>query len=341
MTDRFWPILGLDEGATEAEVRRAYAKRLREQGPEADVASFQALRAEFEEARAAGEPALAEAKVAIRSRATRRVVEDPVVRRAEPETLEDERPRRLDDERLRRVDVERPPRLDEELPQQRGVDRPPRLDDTQRIRERSSLAVAEIRQLLADGYLVRACDRFDSARATNEIDFHAESQIELELARHWLANGTLDATALAAIVGRYRWDDVWSDFSLGPQVVARLRREAAPAQKPGERFIGKWNWGAFALTPFWMMTHGLWEKGIGILVVGLILLVVPLGPLAILGIAIHYGRRGNALAVKHRRFSSENEFVAVQNAWRNWGLSLWAVMALCLGVLVVVGARSG
>jgi len=326
MADRFWPILGLDEGASEAEVRRAYAKRLREQGPEADVAIFQALRDEFEAALTAvrsGSPARTRAIVAGRSLATRPLVEEAVVHHVEPRT----------------ADAGQPPRRDE-LPR---FDDAPRVEDAPRVPEPSSLAVEEITGLLAAGDLVGACNRFDSACASNEIDFRAESEIELELAHHWLTNTTLNATALAAIVRRYRWDDVVGDFSLGPQIVARLHAATVAVPKPGERFIGKWNWGAFCLTPFWLMAHGLRLRGIRVLALGLFFLVVPLlGPFGLLWIAIDYGKKGNALAVRHRSFSNEAQFVAVQNAWRNWGLSVWAGTALCLAfALVWVVAKSG
>jgi hypothetical protein len=222
-------------------------------------------------------------------------------------------------------------------------------EDAVRIPEGSNVVAEEIGHLLSDGDLAGACDRFDLARALNEINFSEESKIELELARHWLTNTTLDATALAAIVRRYRWDDAVSGFPLGAEIFARLQAEAKPVEKPvakpvekpGERFIGKWNWGAFCLTPFWLMAHGLKRSGIGLLALELVLLVVPLGPIAVLMIAIAYGRRGNAVAVKHRAFTNEAQFVAVQNAWRNWGISLCAcIPPFLLIVLAWIGAQS-
>jgi hypothetical protein len=36
---------------------------------------------------------------------------------------------------------------------------------------------------------------------------------------------------------------------------------------PGARFIGMWNWGAFLLTPWWLMNHGRVGRGILYLVV--------------------------------------------------------------------------
>jgi hypothetical protein len=93
------------------------------------------------------------------------------------------------------------------------------------------------------------------------------------------------------------------------------------------------------------MAHGLRQRGIRVLVLGLISLVispVTLGLLwiGLLWIAIYHGRKGNALAVKHRAFSDDEQFVAVQNAWRNWGLSLCLGVPLCLAfALALVVAR--
>jgi plasmid stabilization system protein ParE len=431
MTDSFWPILGLDEGASESDVRRAYAKQLRRQGADADVATFQALRAEFEAAmRAArsGSPIRA-VTVTTTSIATQRAPAERLVQVIEPQPARDEPPAQHDDVPLPKGDDLRSQRVDLRLQsddlrsqgdnlrlqsddlrsqsddlrsqsddlrsksdglrlqsgdlrsqgddlrsqgddlRSQGDDLRSQSDDLRsqsddslwsrirdepgedavRIPERSNVVAEEIGQLLSDGDLAGACDRFDLARALNEINFSEESKIELELARHWLTNTTLDATALAAIVRRYRWDDAVSGFPLGAEIFARLQAEAKPVEKPvakpvekpGERFIGKWNWGAFCLTPFWLMAHGLRRSGIGLLALELVLLVVPLGPIAVLMIAIAYGRRGNALAVKHRAFTSEAQFVAVQNAWRNWGISLCACIPPFLLVLLAwIGAQS-
>jgi len=368
MTDSFWPILGLDEGASESEVRRAYAKQLRRQGADADVATFQALRAEFEAAmRAArsGSPIRA-VTVTTTSIATQRAPAERLVQVFEPQPARDDPPAQHADVPLPKGDDLRSQRDDLRLQsddlRSQGDDLRSQGDDSLwsrirdepgedavRIPERSNVVAEEIGQLLSDGDLAGACDRFDLARALNEINFSEESKIELELARHWLTNTTLDATALAAIVRRYRWDDAVSGFPLGAEIFARLQAEAKPVEKPvakpvekpGERFIGKWNWGAFCLTPFWLMAHGLKRSGIGLLALELVLFVVPLGPIAVLMIAIAYGRRGNALAVKHRAFTSEAQFVAVQNAWRNWGISLCACIPPFLLVLLAwIGAQS-
>jgi hypothetical protein len=301
MTRKRWPILGLDGDATEGEIRRAYAKRLREQGPDADVASFQALRAEFEAALATvrtGTPVIIVANATMRANETWQPLPDP---RAGPL-------------------IERQPLAGD----------PPSLRDVPEAPLRSGrVAIEEIRHYLNAGDLAGACDRFDLARAADEIDLATESEIELELARSWLTDTTLDAAARAQLVRRYRWDDVMSGFPLGEQIAARLQADALPVRKPGERFIGQWNWGAFCLTPFWLIAHGLVKRGVLVLVVDLLLLVVPLGFLGALWLAIYFGRNGNALAVKARAFTSDQQFVAVQHAWRNAGIAFLGVTAFC------------
>jgi hypothetical protein len=188
--------------------------------------------------------------------------------------------------------------------------------------DRSRLVIGEIRECLGAGDLVRACDRFDLARSAGEIDLSTETEMELELAQEWLANTALDTATLAQIVRRYRWDDVVPGFPLGWQIVERLHAAQAPIRKPGQRYVGKWNWGAFFLAPFWLMAHGLVRRGIVVLAVGVASIALPFGLVALLWIAIDYGKNGNALALKHRAFTSDEQFSTVQNAWRNWGLAV-------------------
>jgi hypothetical protein len=117
---------------------------------------------------------------------------------------------------------------------------------------------------------------------------------------------------------------------------------AAPyAAAPLTRFSGMWNWGAFLLCPFWLMNHGALWLGIGYLVVSL----VPFFGIVALGMAIYFGIKGNDWAVQHRTFASEEQFVAVQNAWRNWGIFV-ALIGIVLGIIGaifvgILGALSG
>jgi hypothetical protein len=293
MTDSRWPILGLDGDATEAQIRRAYAARLRAQGADAAVEQFAALRAEFE--------------AALESVRSHRAVAADVPRRsgAAPDAVESRAPL--------------------------GVLDPP---------DRSAAAVGEIRALLAAGDLAAACVRYDVARAAGEIGLGDETVIETELARGWLADRMLGADVLADIARRYRWDDVVTTFALAPEIVVRLRADAPAKAKPGTRFIGKWNWGAFCLTPFWLFAHGRTAPAVRILVSYVLLALVPfVGVFGVLWIAITYGRRGNAIAVRHRAFRDEQQFIAVQNAWRNWGLSVLIGTLVCFAAALAMALR--
>ncbi len=103
---------------------------------------------------------------------------------------------------------------------------------------------------------------------------------------------------------------------------------------PGSRYIGQWNWGAFLLSPLWLMNHGRVGLGIG----ALVLSFIPILNVGSLGIAIWGGIKGNEVAVTGRRFSDDAQFVAVQNAWRNWG---FIVLALSVILTVVAGVLEG
>lgn len=293
MTASRWPILGLDGDATEAQIRRAYAARLRAQGTDASVEEFAALRAEFE--------------AALESVRSHRAVAADVLRRsgAASDTAESRTPL--------------------------GVLDPP---------DRSAAAIGEIRALLAAGDLAAACARYDVARAEGEIGLDDETGIEMELARGWLADRVLSAEVLADIARRYRWDDAVTTFALAPEIVARLRAEAPANAKPGTRFIGEWNWGAFCLTPFWLFAHRRTAPAVRIFVSYLLLSFIPFaGAFGVLWIAFSYGRNGNAIAVRHRAFRDEQQFIAVQDAWRNWGLSLLIVTLLCYAAVLAAALR--
>jgi hypothetical protein len=281
MTDRRWPILRLDEDATEPEIRRAYARCLREQSADASVAAFQALRDEFEAALALARGAPSNDEWQASPGETQPLGPSP-----------------------------------------------------------SRAAQAEIATYLSDGDLVRACDRFDRARAADEIELATASDIELEIAQQWLANTTLDTATLAQIVRRYRWDDVGSDFPLGMEIAEKLQAALTVVRKPGLRYVGQWNWGAFLLTPFWLMAHGLRRRGAGLLFLNVISLAFLPGLAAVLWIAVSYGRRGNGLAIANRTFASDEQFVRVQNAWRNWGFAVAILMTIlvpsAIGWLVVL-----
>jgi hypothetical protein len=112
----------------------------------------------------------------------------------------------------------------------------------------------------------------------------------------------------------------------------------APAERgAGLRYVGVWNWGAFLLCPFWLMNHGRIGRG----VVYLALCCIPLLGLGAFGMAIAYGIKGNEVAATSRHFTGDAQFVAVQNAWRNWGIGV-AIAGVILGILIVfAGLMSG
>lgn len=102
-----------------------------------------------------------------------------------------------------------------------------------------------------------------------------------------------------------------------------------PAYGVGSQFIDMWNWGAFLLCPFWLMNHGRVGRGI----LYLVLSIIPFVSLAAFAMAIAYGLKGNEVAATSRYFYDDAQFVAVQNAWRNWGIGVLVVSV----VIVVLG----
>jgi hypothetical protein len=99
-------------------------------------------------------------------------------------------------------------------------------------------------------------------------------------------------------------------------------------QAPGARYAGMWNWGAFLLCPLWLMNHGRVGRGILYIVLSLI----PFVGLITLGMAIAYGIKGNVVAATSRHFNDDAQFVAVQNAWRNWGFGM-LIVSVAIGVI--------
>jgi hypothetical protein len=104
---------------------------------------------------------------------------------------------------------------------------------------------------------------------------------------------------------------------------------AVAVRGKGWRYAHMWNWGAFLLCPLWLMNHGR----IGRAIVFLLLAIVPFWWLFAFGMAIAYGIKGNRVASISRDFVDDAQFVAVQNAWRNFGFG-----AVFLAVLVVLVA---
>ncbi len=302
MMSNLWPILELPWDASEKEIRRAYATRLRERRPDDDPARFQQLREEFEAA--LGRARLLSPSAAARD-APGRTALHPVTapRTAAPETIA-----------LRAITSPQPV--------------PPAAVDASAVTVRSNSREAvtqDICELLEAKQFIAACSRYDRARSTNEIEWRDEAEIELLLGQGFLVARGMTVEARADIAKRYGWNDAFSAFPLSRQIVAKYQAALPDAPKPGEKYIGQWNWGAFLLFPFWTLAHVSKRRAIYTLLYCLV-------PFAVLIIAFNAGRHGNVIAVRNRVFRDDAQFVAVQNAWRNWGFAVFA----CLFVYLLV-----
>ena len=99
---------------------------------------------------------------------------------------------------------------------------------------------------------------------------------------------------------------------------------------PGAQYIRQWNWGAALLAPYWLMAHRKVTLGIALF----ILQFVPVVDGGVSLIAFFYfGANGNRMAVASGRFQDDTQFVAVQNAWRNW-----AFVVAAFGILVLIAS---
>lgn len=83
----------------------------------------------------------------------------------------------------------------------------------------------------------------------------------------------------------------------------------------------KWNWGAFWLNWIWGIGNGVWISLIAII------------PAATLVMAIILGIKGGELAWKTGRFSSLEQFQAIQKKWAVWGLVIFVMFVLLNGVI--------
>ena len=106
-------------------------------------------------------------------------------------------------------------------------------------------------------------------------------------------------------------------------------------EKPGARYIGSWNWGAAFLYPYWLMTHRRVPLGIILFVVSLIPFVNIIGVFCL----FYFGIKGNRIAVESGRFTDEIQFVAVQNAWRNWSFA-FIILGLLVGLIGLAASLS-
>lgn len=92
---------------------------------------------------------------------------------------------------------------------------------------------------------------------------------------------------------------------------------------------GGWNWGAFGLTFFWLLTHKMVGWAIGFFVLNFVcgLLALP--------ISIYMGIAGNKLAWQNRQWSSVEDCKACQKTWANWAIPLF-ILGIVIGVAAVL-----
>ncbi len=86
--------------------------------------------------------------------------------------------------------------------------------------------------------------------------------------------------------------------------------------------IKKWNWGAFLLSFFWSIRHGVW--------IGLLTLVPVVGWLMSLILAA----KGNEWAWRKRDYTSVEEFLNTQKLWTKWGLIIWGSVFVFFGLTI-------
>jgi len=122
----------------------------------------------------------------------------------------------------------------------------------------------------------------------------------------------------------------------------------------GSQYIGKWNWGAFLLTGFWLFWHrrvklAIWfwifwiAPFIYVVFIATLrqymsaqvgLWIFMLSRVAFfawwLWLSISLGRNGNRIATE-RDFTSEAQFVTVEQRWAAWSFVLWGIwIVLCI-----------
>jgi hypothetical protein len=308
MRTKRWPILDLDEGASETAIRRAYAVRLRQSGPDDDSDAFQELRAEYEDAMASLRPDIAIATGA---------------------------PAKTEATLLPAIE----------------------------IHSADLRARAEIASAVEGGNLLQACEIYDRARKANEISLTDQREIELLLAHCFLADTTLQPSELEEIARRYHWNDAISSFSLGAAVIHKYRfngtakdwpeppkapkpakpQKAPKPQKPIPIFLTdaglarKWNWGAFCLTPFWLLKNGRPLIGACYLVTALVFGAFPIVQCLFVFISVWYGFQGEKIALASCAWESAVQFRSTQNRWRNWGIPSFLVFVYVNVTLSIFG----
>jgi hypothetical protein len=122
----------------------------------------------------------------------------------------------------------------------------------------------------------------------------------------------------------------------GQTTVAATFAPAVLPQAPGnaipEEILARWSWGPFLGTPLWAFWNGDTLHKVLSVVGFLLSFFTGFFAIVFFGYAIYLGFRGNRIAAANRRFSSLQEFLAVQHAW-----SVWGVVALIVELTVFAG----
>lgn len=86
---------------------------------------------------------------------------------------------------------------------------------------------------------------------------------------------------------------------------------------------GKWNWGAFLITPIWGIGNQVW-----IALLGFLGFIPYIGFFIGLGIAIYCGIKGNELAWQKKQWTSVQQFQEVQKKWAIAGVIVFVVLVV-------------
>lgn len=103
----------------------------------------------------------------------------------------------------------------------------------------------------------------------------------------------------------------------------------------------KWNWGAFGVSFWWLIFHGLWPLAVGWVALSAAVYFLPGGIPVHLGVIyavqIALGLLGNKLAWQHRSYENIDHFFAVERVWMVWAVVLTIISTLWLvGELVIL-----
>jgi len=87
-----------------------------------------------------------------------------------------------------------------------------------------------------------------------------------------------------------------------------------------------WNWGAFLLPMLWPFWNGAADLAAMVWFCMIFSIFAPIG----IGIAVYLGLMGTTMARTRRAFRDEAQFAAVQTAWANAGVIVWACLIAAL-----------